>query len=352
MLKGIIREALQLKKVSIIIPCYNAEQYITRCIESLVKQTIGINNLELILVNDASTDNTLEMLYQWEQKFPESIMIIDCEENGKQGKARNIGLSYATAEYVGFADNDDIVEPGMFEALYDKAIRYNSDIVICGSKKHTIEQLTTTTMGRANDNDRFLVINSEDDRAAFLDTDINIAIWNKLYKKSIISDNYLTFPEGFIYDDICFSELIKHYVSRIYILEGYHYHHILRSDAASYSTKNWQNKLGWFDVQKIKILELRERGLYSKYVEKYEREFFIDYITLVKNFLKTYGYMPPQILNEMKNQSVELFPNYKEIPIFKKMLQGEAGDFFRMVCEGFDYEINDAYIEEMVSALQ
>jgi glycosyltransferase involved in cell wall biosynthesis len=121
---------------------------IDRCIESLVKQTIGINNMEIIFVNDASTDGTLKRLYEWEQKFPETIMIISCEENGKQGKARNIGLSYAISEYIGFADNVDILELTMFEKLYDKAIRYQIDMVICRSKKHMLEQLTSTIMGR------------------------------------------------------------------------------------------------------------------------------------------------------------------------------------------------------------
>ena len=70
-----------MKKVSIIIPCYNAERYIDRCVLSLVNQTIGIDNLELIFVNDASTDHTYEKLCEWEVKYSESIMVINCDEN-------------------------------------------------------------------------------------------------------------------------------------------------------------------------------------------------------------------------------------------------------------------------------
>jgi hypothetical protein len=196
-----------------------------------------------------------------------------------------------------------------------------------------------------------VIINNEIDRVSFFGTDLNIAIWNKLYKKSIITDNHISFPDGYIYDDICFSELVKHYVTQVYILEEFLYHHIISEDAASYSSKNWQNKLGFFDLQKIKIQELRVRDLYNMYSDRYEVEFFIDYISLIKNFLKTYGYMPPQILNEMKNQSIELFPNYLEIPFVKKMLSGDAGEFYKLVCKGLNIEIDEIYIQKIISVL-
>lgn len=67
----------------------------------------------------------------FEQKYPENVLIVNCEKNGRQGAARNIGLSYATSEYIGFADDDDTFEPEMYEDLYEKAISYNCDMVMC-----------------------------------------------------------------------------------------------------------------------------------------------------------------------------------------------------------------------------
>ena len=116
------------KKISIIIPCYNVEKYIDRCIRSLVKQTIGIEQLELICVDDASTDGTVEKLKRWEKRFPASILLILCEQNGKQGTARNIGFSHANADYIGYVDADDWVEDSMFEKLYDAALENDTDI--------------------------------------------------------------------------------------------------------------------------------------------------------------------------------------------------------------------------------
>ena len=122
------------KKISVIIPCHNAELTIDRCMESVEKQTIGVENLEIILVNDASKDKTLEKLCIWEAKYPNSIIVIDCEENKKPGGARNIGLDYAGGQYIAFADADDILEEDMYEMLFEAADK-QCDVAICGSSR-------------------------------------------------------------------------------------------------------------------------------------------------------------------------------------------------------------------------
>jgi glycosyltransferase involved in cell wall biosynthesis len=83
-----------------------------------MSQTIGLEHLEVIAVNDASTDRTLEKLYQWERRFPENIMVITYEKNIRQGGARNIGLQYASGEYIGFVDADDWIDSAMYQKLF------------------------------------------------------------------------------------------------------------------------------------------------------------------------------------------------------------------------------------------
>lgn len=117
--------------ISVIIPCYSAESYIDYCLESIVSQTIGIDQLEIILVNDASTDSTYEKLCEWEQRFPESILVISYDENLRQGGARNVGLNYARGTYLSFVDIDDWIEPDMYEKMFSKAVAFDTDIVIC-----------------------------------------------------------------------------------------------------------------------------------------------------------------------------------------------------------------------------
>lgn len=112
--------------VSIIVPCYQVEKYIRRCVDSIINQSIGFENIELILVDDASTDGTLEILRKYEKMYP-GIIVIECEKNGRQGTARNIGLQYATGKYIGFVDADDWIEPDMYEHMYLIAEEYSVD---------------------------------------------------------------------------------------------------------------------------------------------------------------------------------------------------------------------------------
>lgn len=118
-------------EISIIIPRYNVEQCIDRCLKSVTSQTIGLDLLEIILINDASTDNTLDKLYQWEHRFPQNIMVITYEENLRQGGARNIGLTYASGQYIGFADADDWIDKNMYKFLYEKICTLKVDAVRC-----------------------------------------------------------------------------------------------------------------------------------------------------------------------------------------------------------------------------
>ena len=116
-------------KVSVIVPVFNSEKTIEDCLRNLVNQTL--EEIELILVNDCSTDRSLEYLLAFEHYFPDKIKVINLNENLGPGGARNVGLSYATGEYVGFVDSDDLLVVEMFEKLYKKAEETGADIVEC-----------------------------------------------------------------------------------------------------------------------------------------------------------------------------------------------------------------------------
>ncbi len=115
-------------KVSIIVPVYNAEKYLERCINSLKNQTL--ENIEIILVDDSSADSSLEICRRAEAE--DSRIKVIHKANEGAGIARNAGLEIATGEYIGFADSDDYVELDMFETLCEKAEKYNSDFVMSG----------------------------------------------------------------------------------------------------------------------------------------------------------------------------------------------------------------------------
>ena len=123
-------DCLSNKKVSVVVPCYNVSDYLDRCMESLLKQTIGIENIEIILVDDASTDNgaTWEVIMKYEQLYPDTIIAISLEQNLRQGGARNVGISYAGGEYLVFCDADDWMSLKALEHVYRKAKEVDADV--------------------------------------------------------------------------------------------------------------------------------------------------------------------------------------------------------------------------------
>ena len=116
-------------KISIIVPIYNSEKDLDQCIESIANQ--AYKNLEIILVNDGSTDNSINICKKWESNDSRIVLINKKNEGG--AKARNDGLKIATGDYIGFVDHDDFIEPEMYETMLDDMTEHNADIVMCSS---------------------------------------------------------------------------------------------------------------------------------------------------------------------------------------------------------------------------
>ena len=196
------------KKISIITTCYNVYEYLPRCVDSLRNQTIGWENLELIFVDDASTDQTLQYLQELEGQYPENVIVIINEENQKMGIGRNIGMEYATGKYIGFVDADDWILPEMYETLYQKAEQYQCDIT--GSRLIRVNQEGMAARGRLEpeENDYFICIETEQQRRnllaggmAVFDT-VNVV--TKLYRREFIQKNQLHFGEHYAFEDLYF----------------------------------------------------------------------------------------------------------------------------------------------------
>jgi CDP-glycerol glycerophosphotransferase len=115
-------------KVSVIVPVYNVEKYLAKCLDSLVHQSL--KEIEIIVVNDSTKDNSQEIIDTYKTQFP-SIVQSYIKENGGVGEARNFGLKHASGEYIGFIDSDDYVELDMYEKMYELACKNDSDLVVC-----------------------------------------------------------------------------------------------------------------------------------------------------------------------------------------------------------------------------
>lgn len=170
-------------KVSVIIPVYNGENTIKKCIESVLAQTLS--DIEIVVVNDGSGDNTLDVL----SEFEENIRVLSINNSG-QGIARNKGIEIASGEYVGFLDADDTVEPCMYEIMYQRAKGFSADIVQCA-----IKDIVGTEESIRSGIDKDVLIDNRDEyiKNYFYSLIHTNEVCNKLIKRAFIVENGLFF---------------------------------------------------------------------------------------------------------------------------------------------------------------
>lgn len=220
-------------RVSVIIPVYNVEKYLEKCLESLKNQSL--TDIEFICINDGSTDNSLAILNRYAAKDKRFTVI--SQENQGQGIARNKGLELARGEYIGFVDPDDWVEPNMFETLYNKAKEFNLDIAECnytdyyeGSQPPSKWQTRFVTKKVFNwrNNKSYLFAHP-------------VAVWNKLFKTELLQKNNIKFSNGKCGEDHCFTIPARLFAKRIMLCDEYLYNYLTRenTDTRNVSINNF-----------------------------------------------------------------------------------------------------------------
>ncbi len=181
-------------KVSVIIPVYNSEKTLVSCIGNLVHQTL--TDIELLFVNDCSTDNSLSILKNCSSQFPDIVHVLSTQENLGAGGARNLALEMAKGEYIGFVDSDDLADTTMFEKLYQMAVSENYDIVDCGFYYQS--------------KDISILYTADEDTHFLTDIKRNHLIcgggylWSKLIRRELIEKYHLRFREHVILEDMDF----------------------------------------------------------------------------------------------------------------------------------------------------
>ena len=169
------------KKITVIIPMYNTEEYIERCIKSAINQTY--KNLEIIIVNDGSTDNSLQICERL-KKEDDRIKIINQENKGVSG-ARNTGLEAATGEYIGFIDSDDFLEENMYEKLMGYIEEYDADLA--SARAYMIDRNGILEVSHYNNYvDSF--VDEKSILKSYVDGFLTIAVWDKLFKREVIGN--------------------------------------------------------------------------------------------------------------------------------------------------------------------
>ena len=293
-------------KVSVIVPVYNVESYLDKCLTSLVKQTL--QEIEIIVVNDGSKDNSEKIIEKYLKKYPEKIKYIK-KANGGLSSARNEGLKYASGEYIGFVDSDDYVSLNTFNLMYKKAKEKNFDLVVCNL--NYVHETKTKMVSAGLDKD----LENEDEvkkNIVFLYP----AVWNKLYKKEILDS--LKFKEGIWYEDVEFNFRVYPRVKSIGYVDKPLIQYVQRESSIS---KTIDKRLfNYIDNFNGLIRYYQDNNLYNKYYFELEYS-YVRY--LYATFIKQLSYTnDKELFKEGVKEAIknvqEHFPNYKKNIYLKK----------------------------------
>lgn len=258
-------------KISIIIPVYNMERYLARCLDSVINQTLA--DIEIICVNDGSTDKSPEILQEYALK--DARIIIVNQRNGGLSSARNSGMRIAKSEYIGFVDSDDWIEPETYATALNRMLEDREiDFVSWGCRIVPEESNMNCSQAIKYHSLRFSGRLELTD-AILLDTPVTV--YNKLWKREHISKNGLTFPEGMMFEDLSFFWTYVADCKYAYFLNRYFYHYLQRKNSIMgiASDKGYQTPfrlMSWeiihnhykkHHIKKKKLLETLFLGFYG-----------------------------------------------------------------------------------------
>ncbi len=320
------------KKVSVIIPCFNATKWLPKCFLSLVQQTIGIENIELIFVDDASTDNgeTWNMLQEFECAYPESILILKLEENMRQGGARNIALQYATGEYIAFVDSDDFVTSDFLQVVYKAALEYNADFVQFEYCYYT-ENLGAVSSNRTISPEVINITSSIERKQLLVSEKITYGCWNKLYRRSLIELANVSYAEHTIYEEPLFVYPLLFYANKIIILDNVLYFYRQNNTGTMRHDMEQENTLKMHENVQLAVWNFMKRSpFFREYYEEIKLYFLHTYLyeTIyfgkLRNFkisLSFFKQLEATVLKEVSDYNISIYSDLipMQMKLYKKL---------------------------------
>ena len=251
-----------MKKITIIIPVYNVENYLDECIQSVLKQTH--KNFEIILVDDGSTDKSGCICDAYKEK-DDRIQVIH-KQNGGVSEARNTGMALAKGEYIAFLDSDDLVHPKMYEFLLQAMIDYDADLVSCGYKTFCDEEELSNNF---TDMHRYTFSKLEDRQdylSNFLDGNFVHYVWKSLYKKEFLTG--LRFEVGKRLEDIMFNAKLSQKLSKRVVIADKLYFYRIRSGSIMHSNpKFFLEQIDAMEYNITHFISCEKPAFVQKYIE-------------------------------------------------------------------------------------
>lgn len=296
-------------KISVIIPVYNTEKFLERCLNSVIKQTL--KEIEIIVVNDGSRDNSLEIIKKFKEE--DNRIVLLNEQNGGSSFARNKGLETAKGKYFYFIDSDDYLEEDtMFEELYNKCENDNLDIVVFdyyndfGNRKEYIKNI------EISDN---ILINKEEYIKDLINGKWGISIWGKLIKKELFKDKKIIFPENiFMGEDLLTSLKLVFFSKKIGKVNKAFYNYVQHENQGTKITKKEKAYEDLFylymEIEKF----LKKQNIFFKYKNVfYSRIFQMCRTMLKEEYKNTKVYI--ELKKYLLENKKEIFSSYE----YKKM---------------------------------
>lgn len=237
--------------ISVIVPVYNVDRYLKRCVDSILGQTY--KNIELILVDDGSTDMSSNICDEY-AAFDKRVIVIH-KANGGQALARNLALDIAKGDYIGFVDSDDWIEAQMYESLMELMHKTNADIVVSGVNEIFLNKQSPTTSGDLS----YMEFNQQEAFAALFTSENNVRfeLWNKLFRKEVIGNERLKI--GQLHEEVYFIRKTFSNAQKVVLQNGNFYNYIVEREGNTRSSfKN--ARLVIFPELNDFTAELRLRG--------------------------------------------------------------------------------------------
>lgn len=292
-------------KVSIVVPVYNVEKYIEKCLNSLVHQTL--KDIEIIVVNDGSPDNSEKIINKFLKKYKNIVYLK--KKNGGMSDARNYGLRHATGEYIGFVDSDDYVTEDMYEKMYNKAKKDNLDMVVCDLNyvfPNRIEKVDCGIKHDTNDIAKVYINNYP-------------AVWNKVFKKELF--NNLEFKRGVWFEDVEFIYRILARVKSVGVIHESFNQYVQRTGSIMHTVS--PHIYDYIDNMNTVVSFYKENGLFDDFKKELEYVYIrYLYATFIKSSLGfEYNEFLKAVSLAQKNVQ-ENFPHYRRNKYFYQSLKG------------------------------
>lgn len=307
-------------KLSVIVPVFNmaADGKLQFCLNSLVNQTI--TDYEIIAVDDCSTDNSLEILRAYEEKFPEKFRVIASPVNKKQGGAKNMGLSAAQGEWIGFIDSDDWVTSDFYERLLKRAQETGADMVGCDYHLTREHSMKIGQVVHNNKQSQTGELDREKYRSLILDSGSLVV---KIYKRHIILDYPNRFPENIFYEDNAISNSwmlrAKHFE---YIEEPlYYYYQHDNSTVHTITKKRCEDRM---EAARVMVNEAKEFGYLKEFYPEIESSFTtLFYVNTLFSYMAGVRKKDYRFVKTLGKEMKETFPDFMENKYYQERVHAE-----------------------------